>query len=263
MTMPNTTPDYEKLYRQQNEFMLRMARYLKLALLETLKNGYSFLYNADSQLSDSEKGRITKIFETIHPIMDQVNEFQDLAEILTDRKAVLFSTVNLRRPLNSILSSCKPLIAARPEINFETEIPADLPTVKVDSHRFPQIVINLINNACKFTEAGVVLLRVIPSGQEVLFQVQDNGIGISAEKCHLVFEPFQSALEDSDDPRAGFGLGLPIAKYLVECHGGKLWFESELGKGTSFFFTLPVEQSKQEDSGITQPICSPKLAESS
>jgi signal transduction histidine kinase len=263
MTMPETTPDYEKLYRQQNEFMLRMARFLKLALLETLKNGYSFLYNADHQLTDSEKERITKIFESIHPIMDQVNDFQDLAEILVDRKTVVFSTVNLRRPINSILSSCKPLIAAHPEIAFETEIPNELPIVKVDSHRFPQLVMNLIENAFKFTEMGVVCLKVTYSEQEVLFQVQDGGIGISPEKYGLVLEPFQSALEDPDDPRAGFGLGLPITRYLVECHGGRLWFESEYGKGTSFFFTLPVEQSRQEESSITQPICSPKLAESS
>jgi signal transduction histidine kinase len=258
--MPEPIPDYEKLYRQQSEFMLRMARYLKLALLETLKNGYSFLYNADHQLSDTEKQQVAKIFETIHPIMDQVNDFQDLAEILVDQKTVVFSIMNLCRPLNSILSSCKPLIAVRPEIIFEMEIPQNLPTVKVDSHRFPQIVINLIDNAYKFTEAGFVRMCVTPSDDEVLFQIQDSGIGIPAEKAHLVFEPFQSAMENQEDPRFGFGLGLPIAKYLVECHGGRIWFESELGKGTSFFFTLPVEKSGQDDSGITQPITPAKIS---
>lgn len=252
--MPDAIPDYERLYQQQNEFMLRIARYLKLELLETLKSGYSFLYNSDHQLSDCKKEQITKIFESIHPIMDQVNNFQDFTEILLDRKTVVFSTVNLFRPLNSILSSCKPLIAAHPEIIFEMEIPTELPIVKVDSHRFPQIVINLIDNAYKFTEAGVVRLRVIPSDHEVLFQVQDSGIGITAEKYDLVFEPFQSILEDPNDPRAGFGFGLPIAKYLVECHGGKIWFESELGKGTSFFFTLPVDTAGEIDSGITLPL---------
>jgi signal transduction histidine kinase len=254
MTMPVPNPDYEKLYRQQNEFMLRMARYLKLALLETLKNGYSFLYNADHQLSDAEKERIARVFESIHPVMDQVNDFQDLAEILLDRKAVVFSTVNLCRPLDSILSSCKQLMAVYPGITFEMEIPQDLPAVKVDSHRFPQIVVNLINNACKFTREGVVRLCVIPAEQEILFKVQDSGIGIPPEKYGLVFEPFQNTLGYPDDPRAGFGLGLPIAKYLVESHGGKIWFESELGKGTSFFFTLPVDKGGQEEPGITQPL---------
>ena len=149
---------------------------------------------------------------------------------------------------------------AHPKINFETEIPQELPVVKVDSHRFPQLVVNLIDNAFKFTEAGKVCLRVIPSENEVLFQVQDSGIGIPAEKSDLVFEPFQSALENPDDPRAGFGLGLPIAKYLAESHGGKIWFESEFGKGTSFFFILPVDQSGQENSDITKPLPPPKLA---
>lgn len=259
MIMPDTVPDYEKLYRQQSEFMLRMARYLKLALLETLKNGYSFLYSADHQFSEAEKERITKVFESIHPVMDQVNNFQDLTEILMDRKTVVFSVVNLRRPLNSILNSCKPLVAAHPKINLELEIPQTLPVVKVDSHRFPQIVVNLIDNAFKFTEAGTVHLRVIPSGHEVLFQVKDSGIGIRDENFDLVFEPFQNALENPDDPRAGFGLGLPIAKYLVECHGGKLWFESEFGMGTSFFFSIPVEQGGQEDSDITKPLPLPAV----
>jgi signal transduction histidine kinase len=261
MNMPDPNSDYEKLYRQQNEFMLRMARHLKLALLETLKNGYSFLYNADHQLSEAEKERITKIFESIHPIMDQVNDFQDLAETLLDKKTVVFSTTNLGRPLNSVLSSCKPLIAAHPDIIFDMVIPQDLPTVKIDSHRFPQVFINLINNAYKFTEAGFVRLCVMPSENEVIFQVQDSGMGIPVEKYNLVFEPFQSVLENPDDPRAGFGLGLPIAKYLVECHGGRIWFESELGKGTSFFFTLPVEQNMQDESAITQKLTDIQLTE--
>jgi signal transduction histidine kinase len=260
MNMTESIPDYKKLYRQQNEFMLRMARYLKLTLLETLKNGYSFLYSADHQFSEAERERITKVFESIHPVMDQVNNFQDLTEILMDRKAVVFSVVNLRRPVNSILNSCRQLAGAHPKINFETEIPSELPVVKVDSHRFPQLVVNLIDNAFKFTEAGIVCLRVTPSENEVLFQVQDSGIGISTEKYDLVFEPFQSALEDLDDLRAGFGLGLPIAKYLVESHGGRLWFESELGRGTSFFFTLPVDKTGQENSGITKPITSAKIS---
>jgi len=257
--MPEAIPDYEKLYRQQNEFMLRLARYLKLALLDMLKNGYSFLYSADHQMYDAEKQRITKVFESIHPVMDQVNNFQDLTEILTDRKAVVFSMVNLLRPLNSILSACKQILANYPEIDFQAEIPQELPSVKVDSHRFPQIALNLIENACKFTGKGRVCLRVIPSADEVLFQVQDNGIGIAAEKCDLVFEPFQTALENTDDSRAGFGLGLPIAKYLAECHGGKLWFESEPGQGTIFSFTLPVAEVGDGDTGITQPLPIPKV----
>jgi signal transduction histidine kinase len=257
--MPTSTPDYEELYRQQNEFMLRLARYLKLALLDTLKNGYSFLYSADHQFSEAEKARITKVFESIHPIMEQVNNFQDLTEILMDRKTVIFSIVSLRRSVNSILNSCRSLADAYPKIKFETEIPRELPVVKVDSHRFPQLVVNLIDNAFKFTEAGTVCLRVIPSETEALFQVQDSGIGIPVEKYGLVFEPFQTALENPDDLRAGFGLGLPIAKYLVEAHGGKLWFESQPGKGTSFFFTLPVHKDGHETSDITKPLPPAKI----
>jgi signal transduction histidine kinase len=257
--MLETTPNYEKLYRQQNEFMLRLACYLKLALLDTLKNGYSFLYSADHQFSEAEKERITRVFETIHPIMEQVNNFQDLTEILMDRKTVIFSVVNLRRSVNSILNSCRQLAGAYPQIIFEPDIPQELPVVKVDSHRFPQLVVNLIDNAFKFTEAGTVCLRVTPSENEILFQVQDSGIGIPAEKYDLVFEPFQTAIENPDDPRAGFGLGLPIAKYLVESHGGKIWFESQLGKGTSFFFTLPVHKDGQETSDITKPLPLPAV----
>jgi signal transduction histidine kinase len=257
--MSKRNPDYEQLYRQQTAFMLRMASYLKLTLLDTLKSGYSLLYNTDHQLPDSDQERITKIFESIHPVLEQVNGFQDLAEILMDKKTVVFSTVNLSRPLNSILSSCKPLIAAHPEIIFEMEIPQELPVVKVDSHRFPQIVVNLIDNAFKFTESGMIRLCVSVSEQEVLFKVQDSGIGIQAKKIRQVFEPFQTALENPDHLRAGFGLGLPIAKYLVEAHGGRLWFESKYGKGTSFFFTLPVDHSEPEGPGITQPIVPVKI----
>jgi signal transduction histidine kinase len=210
-------------------------------------------------MSDLERQRITKVFEGIHPVMDQVNSFQDLAEILTDKKSVVFSTVNLARPINSILNTCKQTLAHYPGIDFQTEIPKELPTVKVDSHRFPQIANNLFENACKFTGKGAVCLRVVPSGNEILFQIEDNGIGIAKEKYELVFEPFQTALENPNDSRVGFCLGLPIAKYLAEVHGGKLWFKSELGKGTIFSFTLPVAEASQEDFSITQPLPIPKV----
>jgi signal transduction histidine kinase len=85
-------------------------------------------------------------------------------------------------------------------------------------------------------------ISVEQNDHQMTFQVNDPGIGIAKDKSALVFAPFQTALSDPADDRVGLGLGLPICKYLVEAHHGNLWFESAEGQGSTFYFSLPIEQ---------------------
>jgi signal transduction histidine kinase len=118
---------------------------------------------------------------------------------------------------------------------------ADVPPVVGDRHRLVQVVINLLSNAVKFTPSGSVTVRVARSDGEVVVSVTDTGTGIPPEDRDRVFEAFAQSGDSLTDKPRGTGLGLPISREIVEQHGGRLWLESEVGVGSTFSFSLPVE----------------------
>ena len=128
--------------------------------------------------------------------------------------------------------------AVRGSITLRCNAPKDVPPVYADRHRVLQVLSNLIGNAMKFTPpGGMITCRAESEDGKVLITVADSGPGIPHENLGDIFNPYWQAKRTA---RLGAGLGLPIAKGIVESHGGKIWVESETGTGTKFFFTLPV-----------------------
>jgi signal transduction histidine kinase len=111
-----------------------------------------------------------------------------------------------------------------------------------------QVLLNLLGNALKFTEAGEVTVRVTTADDAFLVAVSDSGPGISEADQEKIFEEFQQADSSSTKQKSGTGLGLAIAKRIIEMHGGRIWVESSLGKGSTFWFTLPVRVDRQRGS---------------
>jgi two-component system, OmpR family, phosphate regulon sensor histidine kinase PhoR len=131
------------------------------------------------------------------------------------------------------------LQAERAGLTLTIECADDLPVVLADATRIQQVVVNLLHNAIKFTSAGgQVTVNVTQQGQQVQFEIRDTGIGIAAEDLPRIFERFYKV--DRSRATSGTGLGLAIARHLVEAHGGKIWAESEVGKGSTFYFTIPL-----------------------
>jgi two-component system phosphate regulon sensor histidine kinase PhoR len=129
--------------------------------------------------------------------------------------------------------------AKRASINLETNCPDNLPRIYADSSRLRQILANLLHNAIKFTpDGGEVNLTVTQYEDVVEFSVQDTGIGIPSDDLPRIFERFYKA--DQARTESGAGLGLAIARHLVEAHGGRIWVESTLGSGSTFYFTVPI-----------------------
>jgi len=115
--------------------------------------------------------------------------------------------------------------------------------IKADPLRFKQVLYNLIDNAIKFTEQGQISLRCEAKDSLWEFQIQDTGIGIAESDYDIVFTEFGRIENDKKKPISGSGIGLALTKRLIELHGGEIWFESEVGKGTTFFFTIPKENN--------------------
>jgi signal transduction histidine kinase len=144
--------------------------------------------------------------------------------------AVVRDAIDLLRPL-----------AAAQTLTLESEVPDDLPRVLVDPPRLQQVLSNLVGNAIKFTpRGGRITLRARPESAEVCLAVIDTGPGIPADQLPHIFGRFWQA-RPAD--KRGIGLGLAIARGIVEAHQGRIWVESRVGEGSAFYFTMPVAGS--------------------
>ena len=144
----------------------------------------------------------------------------------------------IRQASNALAGS----FAAKPEIKLLTDLPETVPPIHADPDKVQQILINLLNNACKFTNEGSITVSVIGNLDTLTVSVTDTGIGIPKKEQPYIFDKFhKSRLGDTISTKdKGTGLGLAICKEIVEHYGGSIWVESTPGKGSTFSFTLPV-----------------------
>jgi two-component system phosphate regulon sensor histidine kinase PhoR len=202
------------------------------ALTETLQDG---------ALDDPPAARrfIDQIQVETDALTQMVTELLELSRIESGRLSLDLAPVSPSDLLRSA-SGRMHLQAERAGLSLRAEGADDLPKIKIDSQRLEQVLVNLIHNAVKFTRPGgeIVLLAEAEPGV-VMFAVQDTGIGIPEESVSRIFERFYRV--DKSRAGSGTGLGLSIAKHIVEAHKGRIWAESVEGKGSTFYFTIPVE----------------------
>jgi len=170
---------------------------------------------------------------------------QQLIRDLLDVSAIEAGRLSIdRRPttLASIVSTAAGMISGEIDqrsIDLDVDIASDLPTVNVDDRRIVQVLTNLMGNAVKFTDpGGRIVVRATSTPTGVVVTVEDTGIGIDPEAQPRIFDRFWQA---QSTPRRGSGLGLAIARGIVEAHGGRIWVESQPGRGSLFSFSLPYE----------------------
>ena len=228
---------------KQNEFLFKMSKHIRLGLADVQKY-VNDLYRIE-ELEDYigvKDSPIEYIQAALVPLVAQVNDFQDYAETVTDRMELDLQDVDISAVLDGVMTIADQLIEQKADNNvtLEEDIAENLPTIEADPTRLSQALLNLIHNAVKFTDKGYITVRISREPNNILFEVRDTGIGITEENQELVFEPFETILEDKNDPRLGFGLGLKIVEHIIDLHDGETWFESKAGIGSSFFFTIPV-----------------------
>jgi signal transduction histidine kinase/CheY-like chemotaxis protein len=171
-----------------------------------------------------------------------VNDVLDLSQVEAGRMALSKEWISLREVVEAAAVAVRPLYETK-GLSLDWEIPENVPSVLADRTRIRQVVLNLLSNAGRFTERGGVRVRVEPKEHEVVIAVSDTGPGISPENQKRLFEPFEQLDGSLSRKHGGSGLGLSISRRFVEMHGGKMWVESEVGRGTTFYFTLPVDQA--------------------
>jgi two-component system, sensor histidine kinase ChiS len=227
---------------KQNEYLYKMSNHLRAGLAEVQKN-VNALYRLE-ELEDyigKKDSPIEYIQAALIPLVAQVNDFQDYAETVTGRMELDLQEMDIYAMLDGVMSIADQLVEQKGDnITLEEEIVENLPSIDADATRLSQALLNLIHNAIKFTDKGYITIRISREPNNILFEVHDTGIGIAEENQELIFEPFETILEDKNDPRLGFGIGLKIVEHIIDLHDGETWFESKAGVGSSFFFTIPV-----------------------
>jgi two-component system phosphate regulon sensor histidine kinase PhoR len=167
-----------------------------------------------------------------------INELLELSRIESGRVPLNLAST---RPFDIVnpASDRLRLQAERAGLTLTIDCPEDLPTVLADGTRVQQVVVNLLHNAIKFTPSGgQVNVRAAQKDDAIQFVITDTGIGIAADDLPRIFERFYKV--DRSRATSGTGLGLAIARHLIEAHGGRIWVESEVGKGSAFYFTIPL-----------------------
>ncbi|MBI5944408.1 MAG: HAMP domain-containing histidine kinase [Chloroflexi bacterium] len=229
--------------KRLNEFLYKMSGTMRAGLADVQKyvNDLYKIEELEGYL-DQPDNPIENVKSALLPLVSQVSDFQDYSETVTGRMELnLEDEVDIHAVLDGVMSIADQLIEQKEgAVALEEEIEEDLPTIEADAARLSQVLLNLIHNAVKFTDKGFVTVRVALERDNILFEVRDTGIGIAGENQELVFEPFETILDDKEDPRLGFGLGLKIVEHIIDLHDGETWFESKAGVGSSFFFTIPL-----------------------
>jgi len=226
----------------QNEFLYKMSNTLRAGLADAQKY-VNDLYRVEElgDYLDQKDNPIENVKAALMPLVAQVNDFQDYAETITGRMELDLQEVDIYAVLDGVMSIADQLIEQKEgAVSLEEEVGEDLPSIEADPTRLSQALLNLIHNAVKFTDEGFITVRVVLERENVLFEVRDTGMGIAEENQELVFEPFETILDDKEDPRLGFGIGLKLVEHIIDLHDGETWFESKAGIGSSFFFTVPV-----------------------
>ena len=178
-----------------------------------------------------------------------INDVLDLAKIESGRMEWHMKPVFLQDVINRAIASTSTLFEQK-GLTLKKNISSDLPLVSADEDKLIQVVINLLSNAVKFTDKGKVSIDAYQDEGQIMVEVQDTGIGIADDDKHKVFERFRQAGDTLTDKPQGTGLGLPICREIIEHHGGIIWMKSDLGVGSTFFFSIPT----MGDTGSEQPI---------
>jgi signal transduction histidine kinase/ActR/RegA family two-component response regulator len=237
--------EMRKADQLKSQFLANMSHELRTPLNSIIGFSRVILKGIDGPITDVQEQDLKAIYNSGQHLLSLINDILDLSKIEAGKMELAFEDhVNAAEVIQSVLSTASGLVKDKP-IEIRHEIVADLPPVRADPVKIRQVLLNLLSNAAKFTDAGTIVITAnqndSPSGKpEVWIKVTDTGPGIAREDQSKLFLPFSQVDASPARKTGGSGLGLSICRRLIDLHGGRIWVDSELGEGSAFTFTLPV-----------------------
>lgn len=232
--------------RHEDELRRSFLSYITYELrtpLASLKTSFELIQESEKirNLDEPYQRLLTNVNRSVTTLEQLINDLAEVANLssggvvlnktLIPPEVIIYPVVEMTAPLSHLKNQ-----------SLEVEVRPQLPQLMADARRLEQVLTNIVSNAVKYTPAGgAIRTTVSQENGSIKFAVSDNGKGIPQEDLERVFEPFYRAPLQAADRTPGTGLGLALAKSLVELHGGKIWVESEPQKGSTFYFTIPIE----------------------
>ncbi len=244
-----------RLYQQleaashhKSVFLANMSHELRTPLNAILGYTELILDKIYGEVPDKIREVLERVQNSGRHLLSLINDVLDLSKIEAGQLTLSLNNYSMKDIVQTVFTAVESL-AAEKKLTLRVDVPPDLPRGTGDERRITQVLLNLVGNAIKFTEAGEVAIRATVSDGQFLVAVSDTGPGISEADQQRIFEEFQQGDGSSTRHKGGTGLGLTIAKRIVELHRGRIWVQSILGHGSTFWFELPVLVERQRPDG--------------
>ncbi|TAN53357.1 MAG: GAF domain-containing protein, partial [Betaproteobacteria bacterium] len=236
--------ELEEASKHKSQFLASMSHELRTPLNAILGFNEMILAEIYGTVPQDMKEPLQDIQTSGKHLLRLINNVLDLAKIEAGKMELALADYSVQDTVESVRSTLRPL-AAEKGLEFAVACPEDIPLAHGDSGRITQCLVNLAGNSLKFTKAGKVEVAVEHRDGRLSFRVSDTGIGIAPEKIGSLFTEFKQTDATIASEYGGSGLGLSIVKKFVEMHGGRIWVESELGKGSTFAFAIPLRAGER------------------
>jgi signal transduction histidine kinase/HAMP domain-containing protein len=235
----------EQANQAKSAFLASVSHELRTPLNSIINFTEFIRHGMMGPVNEQQADTLGEVITASQHLLNLINDVLDMSKIESG-SLILYveDDIDVNSLLNKAISTAHSLIGDK-SVELITYIHEPLPTIRADAQRILQILLNITSNACKFTSQGQIIFEAQQNDDDILITIRDTGPGISQQDAALVFGSFQQT-ETGLRTGGGTGLGMPISKVLAEAHGGRLWFESEIGSGTTFLVSLPI--------------CSPTLA---
>jgi len=233
----------EMANKVKSQFLANMSHELRTPLNAILNFSQFISTGMVGTVNSEQTDLLNKITFSGRHLVSLITDVLDISKIEAGAlRLFIEDNIDLGKEFDAVAATARGLLVDRP-IELVTDVESNIPLLTGDRRRIRQIMLNLVSNACKFTETGNITLLLKQQNNEVLFVVKDTGPGIAPEDQAAVFETFRQTKVGMLQ-REGTGLGLPISKRLAEAHGGHLWLESMPGSGTTFYVSLPIRSDE-------------------
>ncbi len=236
----------QRLYEKQKEFTSTVSHELRTPLASIKMALDIIISGTPGPMTPDQLNFLSKAKSNVDRLNRLINDILDLSKLEAGKLEMRLVSGDLNSALLESIDSQR-LVAENKKLLLTSNLESGIPAVVFDKDRLAQVMANLLSNALKFTEKGNIVVKSVVCYERncVEISVEDTGPGIKAEDLSRLFEKFQQLESSAYNKSGGTGLGLAISKMIVEKHGGKIWAESEYGKGTKVIFVLPIVERRK------------------